>query len=124
LQDRAEKLSICSGPPDHGVSILQCSPGTHYAKGTVNCGGRRANLGRSHDTVEWILTQLTAARWYLDQAVGDEPGAVRRNVDSARRTYDHVLTVLPTVDLTIEIHRQVQQELAELQYRLRAIEKE
>jgi hypothetical protein len=90
--------------------------------GTVNCVGRRANLDTNHDTVEWILTQLTAARWHLDQTVGGEPAAVRRNIESARRTHDHVLGVLPGVALTVEEHRQMQQELAELRYRLQAIE--
>jgi hypothetical protein len=71
-----------------------------------------------------MLTQLTAARWYLDQAVGDEPDAARRNIESARKTYDHVLRLLPSVTLTVDKHRQVQQELAELQYRLQASEDE
>ena len=90
--------------------------------GTVNCVGRRANLGTNHDTVEWILTQLTATRWHLDQTVGGEPDAVRRNIESARRTYDHALRLLPSVALTVEKHRQVQEELAELHYRLQVIE--
>jgi hypothetical protein len=87
-------------------------------------GRGRANLSTNHDSVEWILTQLTAARWYLDQALGGEPDAVRRNIESASRTYEHVLGLLPSVALTVEKHRQVQQELAELQYRLQAIEDE
>jgi uncharacterized coiled-coil DUF342 family protein len=47
---------------------------------------------------------------------------VRRNIESARRTHDDVLRLLPNVALTVEEDRQVQQELTELQYRLQAIE--
>jgi hypothetical protein len=83
---------------------------------------RRANLDTNHETVEWILTQLTAARWYLDQTVGGDLDAVRRNIESARRTYDDVLRLLPNVALTVEEDLQVQQGLAELQHRLQAIE--
>ena len=89
---------------------------------TYSCGVRRSNLDTNHKTVEWILTQLTAARWSLDQTVGGEPDAVRRNIENARRTYDHVLRLLPEVALTVEKDQQVQQEMAELQYRLQAIE--
>ena len=69
-----------------------------------------------------MLTQLTAARWYLDQTVGGEPDAMRRNIESARMTYDRVLRLLPDVALTIEEDQQVQQELTELLQRLQAIE--
>jgi hypothetical protein len=47
---------------------------------------------------------------------------VRRNIENARRTYDDVLRLLPNVALTIEEDLQVQQGLAELQYRLHAKE--
>jgi hypothetical protein len=47
---------------------------------------------------------------------------VRHNIENARRTYDHVLRLLPDVALTVENDQQVKQEMAELQYRLQAIE--
>jgi uncharacterized coiled-coil DUF342 family protein len=47
---------------------------------------------------------------------------VHRSIESARRTYEHVTALLPNLDLTLEKHRQVQQELAELRYRLQALE--
>jgi hypothetical protein len=117
-----KNLPFDAGSSDSGVSILQRSPGTHYAWGTADCGRGRANLRTSDDNVERILTQLTAARWHLDQLAGGEPEAVRRNIETARRTHDHILQLLPGAALTGEEERRVRRELAELYYRLQAIE--
>lgn len=117
-----KKLPFAAGSSDSGVSILQRSPGTHYAWCTADCGRGRANLGTNNDSVERILTQLTAARWHLDQAVGGAPDAARRNIETARNTYDQILQLLPDAALTAEEWRRVRRELAELHYRLQAIE--
>jgi hypothetical protein len=90
--------------------------------GTVDWGRGRDKLRTNNDSVERILTQLTAARWHLDQAAGGEAAAVRRHIETARRTYDHILELLPDAALSGEQQRRVRRELAELHYRLQAIE--
>jgi hypothetical protein len=117
-----KNLPFASGSSDSDVSILQRSAGTHYAWGITDCGRWRTNLRPNNDRVERILTQLTAARWHLDQAVGGEPEAARRNIETARRTYDHILQMLRVTAMTAEEQRRVRRELSELLYRLQAIE--
>jgi hypothetical protein len=122
FQDRAEKLSVsCRFERFGRVDFTALSRHT-LCVGTLDCGRGRDKLRTNNDNVEQILTQLTAARWHLDQAAGGEADAVRRNIETARRTYDHILQLLLGAALSADEQRRVRRELAELRYRLQAIE--
>ena len=70
---------------------------------------------------EWILNQLTSARWHLDRAAGAGNDS-RRDVDVARTVFDHVARVLPNVTMDDQQRRRLQTQLSELDQRLRAME--
>lgn len=79
-------------------------------------------MDKTHVNAEWILNQLTSARWHLDRAAGVGADTVRQEVGRARAISENLARVLPSVTLDSEQRRRVQAELSELQKRLRAME--
>ncbi len=67
-----------------------------------------------------IRTQLTAARWHLDAAVGAASETMLHNLRRARRLYEDVAGSLPNLSLTREQHEEVERELAAIRSRLAA----
>jgi hypothetical protein len=78
-------------------------------------------MDASHLNAEWILNQLTLARWHLDRAAG-AGNESRRDIEVARTVVDHVERVLPNVTMDGEERRRLQTDLSELYGRLRAME--
>lgn len=71
--------------------------------------------------LEWIRTQLTIARWFLDAAVLEpDPSAVRQHRERARQACDAIVSALSKLDPSTAERGQFQQELAAIQSRLGA----
>ncbi len=78
-------------------------------------------MAGARDTdIETILTQLSAARWYLDRAGFAAPEAARQDIANARQAYDTALHLLTQSHLEEERLEELKQEMTALRDRLLA----
>jgi hypothetical protein len=70
--------------------------------------------------VEFIKSQLTLARWHLEQASAPNPDGVSNHLDEARRAYETAVNLLPTLKISGTRRVEVVTGLAGLRNRLLA----
>ncbi len=79
-------------------------------------------MNTPHYDVDWVLRQLTTARWHLDRAAARGAEAARQDVATARVACENIVSVLPAVTMDAEQLRRVRAELVELEERVRAMQ--
>src|SRR5689334_17791352 len=91
-----------------------------YASHRAGYSAWRADLDIDHEMdVQTLLTQLTAAAWYLDRAVAtDDAGARDRDIQQARRIHDQVGAWVRRKALSDPRHRPWEEPLGVLKRRL------
>jgi hypothetical protein len=73
--------------------------------------------------LDYVKSQLTIARWHLDRGVQPDPAdpeQARNHLAEARGAYEHIMDLLPTLNLSGTRRVSLVTELAALRDRLRA----
>lgn len=73
-----------------------------------------------HRDFDWIETQLTLARWYLDAAANAAAEAAYHHLQQARNVYEVTVRSLSQLNLDGQQRGRVERELALLRVRLGA----
>ena len=75
-------------------------------------------MGTKHHEFEWIQTQLTLTRWYLDAAAHATAETLHRHLRQAHRMYEVTARCLSDLSLDGNQCTIIEQELEELRARL------
>jgi hypothetical protein len=79
-----------------------------------------AAMGTKDHDISSIRTQLTAARWYLDAAVGAAADVALRNLRRAGQIYSEIAGWLDRSHLTGDQREEIERELSAVRSRLEA----
>jgi len=68
---------------------------------------------------DFVRSQLTVIRWHLDRVAEVDPAAAQEHIANARRAFETVMQLLPTMQLSGTARVQALSELAALRDQLR-----
>ncbi len=78
---------------------------------------------QQHIDAEWIMNQLSSARWHLDRAATAAADAAGRDVHAAREICEKVRQVLPDLRLSSEEVQRIGADLSDIRARLHAMKR-